>query len=617
MGFYYKNTGSSSATMRKPSKPLNVNTPLFDRFHLHNTETETGFKWIGSRVNFLMEMLKFMPTFEQVMYGGEPEADYNLAVREYGNATESYYLDPDPTPDDGVNDPNMINFGAVHRVSANGVFWGTYMGTVGRNLDFHPTINEFNHFEELGDKFNGKDKAAKDMIGATSPDSALNITSLLGNPDSALNITSLLGNTVSNYSSNIWGNDKVLAKKVKEKNDKGEWTGNWVDVSTLTALAKVESIKGNNSIKDKSFYQMIMDRSYADSSYASFSNDQAFRLMVLMLESRRRIFYAMNEVFGDPRNIYNYAANPNDSAMISAFDSWAGDPNKGKNADPHNVQLLALFLENQHAFGNWLSATVTGQGFMYSQQDKDQFAAFRTFMSEKTLAYKNWINNVKIEDDKHDDYYYEGIGAFNDQVNALYSEYWNVGGYVQPYLNRTGVESTAGWDHYSQTDPSAGPEVNPFASDAAVIHKDYSVTQMFGINFAVDRLGTVIGNDGTVRATGLASTNWVVHHILGLLRYGDRDVGRNFSIKLHNRANKNAYKKATQEYYDEKDEMARDEARMAAAAKGAAAKHKADLAKIAGQARKSKDELKMTQSKPLDSRINLAIQRKKNKENKS
>jgi len=263
--------------------------------------------------------------------------------------------------------------------------------------------------------------------------------------------------------------------------------------------------------------------------------------MVGMLESRRRIFYGMENIFGNNSNIAKMdgsKAAPDDAAMISAMDSWAH-----KGADPHNLALYTLFLDAQHSLSSILPAYGGGEGWIFSGQDQLAFTRFRMVMDKKLSEYQDQLNGQdgKIKA-------LPEFKAFQNTVNGLIAEYQGTSATdTQPYITgeNVGVDFFAlparmwGWDSYSQlwTGNDDYPvNANPNAMyGGQQPHLNLVSAQITGVNLTWDRKGTVSPiTPGSYAVTGLAGRNWALHDIMKLLSYSDTDIGRDIAISTQN-----------------------------------------------------------------------------------
>lgn len=336
----------SEYTLRKPNRPLRVDRRAVDKFHNFNGESLDAYKWVSEKMNFLFELLKFLPAFENSLYAGDFETAEELTDRARvdweGDGLdwkEDYAGKFKGT--DGKN-PGYSGFGSVHRAGSpfydSNIYWGFLSGMGFQNLNYRPGASEWSHFKDPADAPPGESYDGLQMI---------------------------LGGT-TDYR-NLWGSIQ----------------------STLSS-----------KFGNKSYYEIVMHKN----GLGSLSDKQAFSLVAAMWESRRRFYSAMTEIYGDWRNIGN------DQAMINALESWANDPARGAGADPHNVYALRLFLECQHSALHQLAKFFQpGYYSYYSILDASRFEYFETEIVEgKAEAYRDKLEGdlaeVAWNGDDDDDY---------------------------------------------------------------------------------------------------------------------------------------------------------------------------------------------------------------------
>ncbi|OGC06485.1 hypothetical protein A2526_03020 [candidate division WOR-1 bacterium RIFOXYD2_FULL_36_8] len=754
-----------SSTLQKPRKPIKVDNPDFYRFYLHNNESPDAFKWIGSRVNFLMEMMKFLPKYEQSGYAGESSDDFSEALHEFGSAGESpfwegndeippywdgegdppagdyYTLGSDGLPDDersnnpfsgdayypeGENSTNYDtddftyvgrgytrdHFGAWHRVprtSGDGLPWGFFEGAFFKNLNFHPKASEFNHFK-VGtgdDKYAGVEQHAYDLIEDYS--GAFN--------DRPISYSNLFGFDPEDYS-DIWNSSLTLYNSRK---DNKNTVKNESDPLKVLSGSVYQTLK---NFGDRSFYQLVMsgfekdntDKAtlnywdthgtkdiaddillsgestgdgYANGERVSWKHEGtfaydgmggshgegAFKMMLGVLESRRRIFKTMTEIFGNPSNIGRITytdnkliADPNDGALISAFDTWSNNIYQGLRADPHNLSLLKLFLEIQHSFRSVLPAygfdpysndidpyddsnggfsydptsSFGGiPGWIFSGEDQLAFIRFNEWLYSNVHEYMNYLDSVIVDEsdffdeekDKH-----VGLEDYRKRVGNLVDEYFgvnnpdatctkddqgNVTSYTygdvydwQPYLRQTkdGNEQgkRAGWDFYCSIWASAEVGEN-FNTSAPNPHPRYTISQLSGVNL----IGSRSGNGYVDGKLVVTDDNWFVHDVMGLFRFGDRDVGRTMSNNVFNRRNRRVYKQQMQAYHEMKMDLQWGEAYEEAQKVKKIAEKRADLKRMESNARRKNNELKAIEKKSREHKAFLKKLESKQKSRKN
>ncbi|OGC09549.1 hypothetical protein A3J90_05110 [candidate division WOR-1 bacterium RIFOXYC2_FULL_37_10] len=750
---FFMNSFGNSETLPKPRKPLKVDNPDYSRFYLHDgVETPSSFQWLGSRVNFLMEMMKFLPRFEQVGYAGESSEEFYDALTEFGYAEGSSFWegnDPLPTlwegdPEDipqwnGTDDKNPYylldedgnpvhtrfndvwdsdagrgytrdNFGSWHRVprtQGDGLPWGFFEGSRAENLDFHPSVSQFNHFDvnQNDKKHYGIEKKAHDLI-ETYQGSSLNGPINYDNLFHFLNPLSLGIFNPETYS-DIWDeglnfyNKEDKEKKgtpikalsdgiLKNLEDYGDESYYEIIMSGFKKGAKIEAgsdgvtdgenirWKGdsdwnnNNNWKSGDGETFTTGRDSFNSGLFDYDlqagdhGEGAFKLMLGMLESRRRIYSAMTEIFGSNSDIgrltyvtnsdgtVTVTATPDDAALRGSFDKWRSDPMRGLMADSHNLAFLNLFISMQHSFRSVFPAYGFNPseflfkptdksgglpGWLFSGKDQLAFIRFNDWLYNNTQTYKNYLGSLAKDENYQgvddDDYY--GIDEYQGDVQNLMYEYFGIDnpnpntdsyGSVydsQPYIRTKNDDNElgkrAGWDFYSakgsiwnpDSETSStikdGPNNNKIASDSGGPHPKYFPSQLMGINLSGNRSGIAYDENGN---EAVNMNNWAVYDVMGLLRFGDKDVGRTIANNVRNRRDRLDYKKDMAAYHERKMELRYQEAIDKGQEQKKDAEIRAGIAQSAAKAQKRREELQKMGNKESSSKV----QRKRMEERK-
>lgn len=659
---FYKNWFGSSKTLPKPRKAFRLDSRIFTRIYQHHGESTQSFKWTASRINFMSEMMKMFPEHEVAGYAGADTADFAAAIHKYGQGegspffegegnapqlwtgegpapNESYYtLDDSGKPihpryndawDDNGWKPyhgyTREHFGADHRAPdpRTGLPWGFFQGKIAQNVNFYSSAGEFNHFQITGNnKYLGYENPAYNLSQTTSE--GWNIEDAL----SASAYDGLFFSGVESYS-DIWSGAKGALNLYGNLNYydivmSGFNNGAQVAYGDLGQPGVVdgERVKWaadsdwnpNNSLD---YYQ----GKFAYDGMQGTNGEGAFKLMLGLLESRRRIFFASYEIFGPTNNICDKNGDvpiPNDQEMIAAFDSWNTDPSRGGGADPHNLSLFSLFLYAQHSLHSIMplySIPETGYsfdpgqsggglpGWMFSGKDQLAFIRFGQWMNTNLNTYKNSLSN----------------GDYKTRVSNLINEFRGEGSYTaQPYINtiRDGVGdgSRAGWDRYSSGwwDGDDPANANPRAADGP--HRYYTVSQLKGINLATDRIGNVYDQNGVLLEQNLGSRNWAVHHVLSLLGKTDQDIGRILSIRVQNRRNSTRYRQEMKDWHETKMDLVRQEIRDEGMARKRRAEHKKYMAMLAGKKKQRKNSMKGAGAGAIRNKISAKIASKKRQE---
>ena len=547
---YYCTSGNAK-TLPKPRKPLAVDRPDSTKLYMHAGESSD---WALQETNFLASMWKLLPTWEQAGDAGEPTENFSKALTEFGDGSS------DQTPQNGFSDWNRALSPA-----GGGLPWGFYEGQGAQNLNYHPGISE----NILFNNDNPKDKSQQALYKRMEDAG-------VGNPYSVKEYKDLTGLDVKSYE-DIWNSAK---------------TCNGVQVLGGGVNQALQSYG------DKSYYQIVMS-GYGEGSNGVYSYDGkegangegAFKLMIGLLETRRRIFGPMTELFGSNRLIGNTSggkASPKDKDLISAFDSWMKDPKRGGGADVHNMAIFSLFLESQESLHSVLPAYSFDPnqyhydandpsgglpGWIKSERDRTAFLRFSNWMYTNLNTYKNYLSSKTSGNND--------LKNYSDKVNSLIDEFYGRGSYdTQPYINTSKGDTAggkrAGWDDYSAGWGSGTPSnANPIASGEEA---SSFIGQLTGISMC-NRTGNVYDSHGNLvtAAKDLMTKNWAVSDYFKLLSFGDKDMGRNISISTKSRSDRAQYQKDMREYFDKRDELSQDEAMDQARVGKAAAESRARL----------------------------------------
>ncbi|MFH1683440.1 MAG: hypothetical protein ABIA67_01010 [Candidatus Margulisiibacteriota bacterium] len=169
----------------------------------------------------------------------------------------------------------------------------------------------------------------------------------------------------------------------------------WSDVTNL--------LETHPSLAGKSYYQIVMDGSYRD-----LNSTEAPKLMAAMYESRERAWAMMSEVFG-PVDLSR-----NDQEMMQYIRNFINSSNPYVNH--HAISAFPFFLEIQHSVQNRITTFFEegeGQGFESSGLDRQRFWAFSQWTGRAGFdAVYDPDNELTNED----------INESEDSYGALYDE---------------------------------------------------------------------------------------------------------------------------------------------------------------------------------------------------
>ncbi|MCX5727165.1 MAG: hypothetical protein NT030_08415, partial [Candidatus Saganbacteria bacterium] len=80
--------GSMFRYMARPMPYCRIKLPDdLDSVTFHQGENADSYEWVTTQINFLMEMMKLFPGFEQYTYEGDLGGEYQAALKEFGDAT--------------------------------------------------------------------------------------------------------------------------------------------------------------------------------------------------------------------------------------------------------------------------------------------------------------------------------------------------------------------------------------------------------------------------------------------------------------------------------------------------------------------------------------------------
>ena len=484
--------GYAKYGLHKPRMPVVFTAPDDTKIYLHSGESSASFDRLVSLQSFLNEMMKFFPNFDQDGYMNGTTNDTKAAG------------------DDGIGsweDPNLIGtefrdllggsyedrYGDFHNVSYGygDRPWGSTEGGIAENLDFSPEAGDFWHFEDIAP------------------------TEGSGGPID-----------VNEYMNLLYSAADFDTPQLAQIND-SEWAAaqnylNGFDGMSYYQIVmdNADSISFTDTNGDGKF-TLGVDEYNADGvgAYKGGSATDAYYLMLAMLESRRRVFYAMSEIFGSPYLI----ANDDSHGIIDEFDSFMDHEIGG--ADSHNKRLFYMYFAMQHHF-RWAMAPLSsiyteGDNLNpFTAKDTASFAEFREWMNRSLTAY---------EDSLYDS------GASGEEIarfEALRNEFDFTT--AQPYGrddDNDGADGRyIGWDRYCSYFSANNNYVNGqwvypdlpvgFNVDArgGEGHPDYVISQIIGVPESALK--------GLSRHNGinLHNDNWAAHAVGTFFGYEDKDI---------------------------------------------------------------------------------------------
>lgn len=128
--------GNSSIDNPKPSRPIKAGRKKIS-FNISSIENNQLATELNSKVNFALEVLKFMPKWELQKYEGEiNKQNISLAMTQYA-----------PTTNDGEGN-NLVSFGNVVRSMSGTTIAGTNMGKYLSGVEFYDEASDFDHLQD-------------------------------------------------------------------------------------------------------------------------------------------------------------------------------------------------------------------------------------------------------------------------------------------------------------------------------------------------------------------------------------------------------------------------------------------------------------------------------------
>ncbi|MFH1361974.1 MAG: hypothetical protein ABIH69_04905 [bacterium] len=439
----------------------------------------TGDDDIKLMANFGLEMRKFLPDFEQLMYAGKMLGTAGDVHMEHGGGTtyvtdewwdafNEYGIAVEDLPEEGAAEGHQYQILAGVRdydgdgliTNADTIAWYEEGVPDGDGLaDFRGSfLNDRSIFNEDGDVVNARKRwisgqhhrvgrytpfGSEDEIGVAGAGllgGFRNIKDVV-NASDWNHINRKNGSGVDAQSERLVNRSYFIAPSEYSDFDfLGDIVASWSDIDALLARPEFEG---------KSFYQIIMDPAKA---YQRLSGRDAALLIAGMYESRERAWMCMTEVFGDVTDTRN------DDAMMEVIDSFVMGNNPYMNH--HALSLFPMFLYMQHSFQNRVSMFYeqaraydgSAIGWNKSVLDEERFLEFAEWMGGTTYG---------VDPDDYDDI--ENPGALYDYRDSLgegTAAYNAVNQLIDKWFGASDVENERPlWEGYGQ-DLAAGRWVN-------------------------------------------------------------------------------------------------------------------------------------------------------------
>lgn len=405
-------------------------TPKPGKGGFSNETTERGLRWVSNRSNFLLEILKFMPKWEQESYFGSLPVDEETdpVTHKIKYKINAYSVMEFADKSDwmsNLND-NVYLEGNWHRTrgTSEGLydFWGAGELKAFKNVfNKHPGAADFNN--TLGDMACSEaDLAGCDNFDDDIPDSD-GLADHVTDSDGTSRLFDIGRDAlpVGLYEKMFWeqngngidydGGDVPghgLADYSQNFNNYRSFVDgavSWGKPGVISNPSIFELIMSNNSGNrteassdaDSPGYCGNESRPAYVDYFAGESGKNALKLATVMLESRRRAFYAMSELFGVPswkaafdtykktsfnkwmfgttdpnyRNYDNYLGSKKAPTGEQAALAW-----RGLESGMENKKALFWALKVQHSFSGSLRGTFRmAQSIMDTIQPTAEFSS--------------------------------------------------------------------------------------------------------------------------------------------------------------------------------------------------------------------------------------------------
>ncbi len=573
-----KYQSSTNLDYTRPHKRYLPGQPDLSNFSTNSDE-------LAKLTNFGLEMMKFLPKFEQLAYAGrntplrldEPHANLQYKSLESDEIVdwavtqewlEAFKLYPDGDYDNQdyayeyglqYDDENLWPSGMVHRQGAFGGFAnrgsfaaGSGVGSNYKNLDFKAEANEWNHIRQ-------KTKSKGANSGDTLPDN----TAYTGTMEAVGNSLTYTDHGPYTADGEPPTNDNPLTQVNPYIEDLDQLIS-WQEVVNFT---RDFTYNGEH----QSYYDIVMSGSYTSITDSA----DAMKLLIAMYESRARAWEAMRVMFGPVMDTHD------DGKMMTATDKFLSRVNENTNS--HALGIAPFFLEIQHSFLNRLFSYYKGPaaegmwGYDVSSRDRAEFTSFNQWSWEKYERYM---------DENIEDTYQGAMGYFMRAWGNDARDETSAPSVPKSISSDTMNGNRFGWDRKyfyvgsmstdtnendindftdSHSDPGDEPYMGaPLPSDDG-IHAGYTSAQFLGLN------------DVGVMGGERFKNNWVVHAYGMYLKNGialDR-VKVMSRIEL-SRSYSQEFKKDTGDFRDRKEEIGIQKAQEEAAAMKGQAKRLAE-----------------------------------------
>lgn len=580
-------------------KPRQRGLPSFklDKFE-RGSYGASQYKTVSQMANFGMEMMKFMPKWERMVYAGKAYEEFKGPTAEADKAKWQFVIKHGTNP---LYNPDIPGLDALDPKICEYVtpeFWQAFGGE-----EKQAEINAW----EAGHP--GKDADGNTIIvtggdGLTDWRDPTNSDALAGNEVIDFGDFHNVGPIFSSpVDFGIWGGDMGAEYKnldfsgnalnftnnIYTSKDKTDLDGlaavsgdaqdpdviaglAAANIGSLSDAAQIIEDDMEGKLQDGDGYYEIIQKAYGDYTKYNAPNQTldvelstnlgingkinqqkfSFALTMLMEESRYRVDTMLSTVFGPLQSTISSAATPNnDQIMIDHIDGWM---NSVKGVNPHDLQLFEGFLGMQHVYTNVSTSyfasdpSMTQSWFdrkVYNGQIDNGGTTDPFSKQLKSLA--EGFSRKKIAR--------QAVGAYfvtdSTETHVQNSDGKQTTDVAIPFLweNDTGNgENKFGYDRIYYTDnfsSSDVPNSNPHASEDQESHANMVRAQLTGLTIA-----QMDGRDN------LYKTNWAVHAVGKIDRESTlKDNQLVASLDAMARQYHALDKQDMRDYYDRKEEL--------------------------------------------------------------
>jgi len=361
--FYNKYQHISDLTFlksRKPRKRILPQGPDLGSFRTGNIN-------LKRLANFGLEMMKFLPEYEQLAYAGKVEGeDHTFQMvegrdmqvsQEWWDAFNKYEITAEDLQDNHIYDfyegREDYDAGNIAAGRSNAEVIDAWLNGCGNNASGWSVLWAFGKHHRVG-PFMEVTEGSKMFAGEGDGGGYSNLDFVTKADE---------WNHIKWPKSQEW--DQSIDSYVNQGHFVDEFGVNWQDIQDLL----------DTKFPGKSYYEIVMS-----GAYKSITDPrEAFLLVAAMYESRARAWQCMTEVFGPVTSTWS------DQEMISHIDDFIDSSNPYLNH--HTLGIFKLFLEMQHSFTNQVTMfyeKAQGGGFNKSVIDDKRFWDFAKWLGRAT-----------------------------------------------------------------------------------------------------------------------------------------------------------------------------------------------------------------------------------------